>query len=78
MQGTVETRIPYLTSLSYLQTQGLNQENTKSQEALTKSIEHISTGLRVIDASDDLASFAIADVYPMGNQCQAHQFESYQ
>jgi flagellin len=61
MQGTVETRIPYLTSLSYLQTQGLNQENTKSQEALTKSIEHISTGLRVIDASDDLASFAIAD-----------------
>jgi len=61
MQGTVETRIPYLTSLSYLQTQSLNQENTKSQEALKTSIEHISTGLRVIDASDDLASFAIGD-----------------
>ncbi|KPA15675.1 flagellin, partial [Candidatus Magnetomorum sp. HK-1] len=61
MQGTVDTRIPYLTSLSYLQTQSLNQENTKSQEALKTSIEHISTGLRVIDASDDLAGFAIAD-----------------
>jgi len=51
----------YVPSLSYLQTQGLNQENTKSQEALKNSIEHISTGLRVINASDDLASFAIAD-----------------
>jgi flagellin len=61
MQGTVDTRIPYLTSLSYLQTQNLNQENAKSQEALKTSIEHISTGLRVIDASDDLAGFAIAD-----------------
>ena len=61
MQGTVDTRIPYLTSLSYLQTQSLNQENAKSQEALKTSIEHISTGLRVINASDDLAGFAIAD-----------------
>ncbi|ETR68020.1 MAG: flagellin [Candidatus Magnetoglobus multicellularis str. Araruama] len=61
MQGTIETRIPFLTSLSYLQNQSINQENTKSQEALTKSIEHISTGLRVIDAGDDLAGFAIAD-----------------
>ncbi|KPA13664.1 branched-chain alpha-keto acid dehydrogenase subunit E2 [Candidatus Magnetomorum sp. HK-1] len=61
MQGTVDTRIPYLTSLSYLQTQSLNQENAKSQKALSTSIEHISTGLRVIDASDDLAGFAIAD-----------------
>ncbi|ETR68221.1 MAG: flagellin, partial [Candidatus Magnetoglobus multicellularis str. Araruama] len=61
MQGTVETRIPYLTSLSYLQAQSFNQENTKSQEMLKKTVEHISTGLRVIDASDDLAGFAIAD-----------------
>jgi flagellin len=61
MQETIETRIPFLTSLSYLQTQNLNQKNTKSQEALQESIEHISTGLRVIDASDDLAGFAIAD-----------------
>ncbi len=61
MQGTVETRIPYLTSLSYLQSHSLNQENSKTQESLIKSIEHISTGLRVIDASDDLAGFAIAD-----------------
>jgi len=61
MESTVDTSIPYLTSLSYLQTQSLNKENTKSQEALSKSIEHISTGLRVIDAGDDLAGFAIAD-----------------
>jgi len=61
MQSTVDTHIPYLTSLSYLQTQSLNNENSKSQEALSKSIEHISTGLRVINAGDDLAGFAIAD-----------------
>ncbi|MBF0449801.1 MAG: hypothetical protein HQK75_03790 [Candidatus Magnetomorum sp.] len=61
MQGTVDTRIPYLTTLSYLQTQNLNQANARSQESLSTSIEHISTGLRVIDASDDLAGFAIAD-----------------
>lgn len=38
--------------LKYLisnQSQSLNQENTKSQEALKKSIEHISKGLRLID-----------------------------
>jgi flagellin len=54
----------YFMLLKYLirnQSQSLNQENTKSQEALKKSIEHISTGLRLIDASDDLASFTIAD-----------------
>jgi flagellin len=61
MENTVDTSIPYLTSLSYLQTQSLNKENAKSQEALSKSIEHISTGLRVINAGDDLAGFAIAD-----------------
>jgi flagellin len=61
MESTVDTSIPYLTSLSYLQTQSLNKENTKSQETLSKSIEHISTGLRVINAGDDLAGFAIAD-----------------
>jgi flagellin len=61
MESTVDTSIPYLTSLSYLQTQSLNKENAKSQEALSKSIEHISTGLRVINAGDDLAGFAIAD-----------------
>jgi len=61
METTVDTNVPYLTSLSYLQTQSLNRENAKSQEALSKSIEHISTGLRVIDAGDDLAGFAIAD-----------------
>jgi flagellin len=61
METTVDTSIPYLTSLSYLQTQSLNKENAKSQESLSKSIEHISTGLRVIDAGDDLAGFAIAD-----------------
>jgi len=61
METTVDTSIPYLTSLSYLQTQSLNKENAKSQASLSKSIEHISTGLRVIDAGDDLAGFAIAD-----------------
>ena len=61
MKGTVETQIPFLTSLSYLQTQQLNQENVNSQKTLKNSIDHISTGLRVINAKDNLASFAIAD-----------------
>jgi flagellin len=42
----------YFMLLKYLisnQSQSLNQENTKSQEALKKSIEHISKGLRLID-----------------------------
>jgi len=61
MEGLVDTKIPFLTSLSYLQTRKINHENTQSQDALKNSIEHISTGLRVINASDDLAGFSIAD-----------------
>ena len=61
MKGSVDTKIPYLTSLSYLQAQRINFENAKSQDVLKNSIEHISTGLRVINASDDLAGFSIAN-----------------
>jgi len=68
MKGTVDTKIPYLTSLSYIQNQQLNNDNMKSQEALTKSIDHISSGLRVINAKDDLASFAIADRFDIQTQ----------
>jgi len=61
MKSTVDTQIPYLTSLSYLQAQHLSYENKKSQDVLKNSINHISTGLRVINASDDLAGFSMSD-----------------
>ncbi|ETR68654.1 MAG: hypothetical protein OMM_10301 [Candidatus Magnetoglobus multicellularis str. Araruama] len=61
MKSTVDTQIPYLTSLSYLQAQHLSYENKKSRDVLKNSINHISAGLRVINASDDLAGFSMSD-----------------
>jgi len=61
MKGTVDIKIPYLTSLSFLQNQQQVIDNMRSEGSLTKSITHISSGLRVINAKEDLVNFEFED-----------------